>query len=163
MIALARRATFGFALAAIAPAAGHAQDRPTSYGALRAQVIVAAGVTEHVGAGIELPLDNYTREGIYLEGGATERDASVVPSGRLDLLTRFLLDPYRQNKWGLSLGGGLTVPVNESRNATRPYVAIVVDLEGPRSGRFTPAVQLGLGGGARLAVVLRANQRIDQR
>lgn len=145
------------------PAIGVAQYRPTAYWAVRADGILAQGATEHLGAGLELPLDAYTRQGIYVEGGATERDGSVVPSGRLDLFTRFLLDPYRQVRWGLSLGGGLTMPLNESRNPPRPNVALVMDLEGPITGRFSPAVQLGLGGGARLGVVLRANRRSDQR
>jgi hypothetical protein len=140
-----------------------AQYRPTSYAAWRGDVIVANGASEHAGAGVEIPLDIYVREGVYAEGGATERDGTVVPSGRVDVLTRFLLDPYRQARWGFSLGGGLTVPLNESRNPTRPYVAIVMDFEGPRTGAVTPAVQLGLGGGARLGLVLRANRRADQR
>lgn len=150
-------------LACLVPAVGAAQYRPTSYWAARADGIIARGTSEHLGGGVEIPLDAYTREGIYVEGGTTERDGSVVPSGRVDLFTRFLLDPYRQVRWGFSLGGGLTVPVNESRNPTRPNVAVVLDLEGPQTGRFSPAVQLGLGGGARLGVVLRANRRPDQR
>lgn len=150
-------------LAGVIPAIGSAQYRPASYWAARADGIIARGTTEHLGAGMEFPLDAYTREGIYLEGGATERDGSVVPSGRVDLFTRFLLDPYRQVRWGFSLGGGLTVPINESRNPSRPNVAVILDLEGPQTGRFSPAVQLGLGGGARLGVVLRANRRLDQR
>ena len=151
------------ALLFAAPAVGGAQYRPTSYGAFRIDAIAANGATEHVGAGLEIPLDAYVREGVYGEAGATERDGGVVPSGRLDFLTRFLLDPYRQERWGFSLGGGLTVPLNESRNPTRPYVAVVLDFEGPRTGPVTPAVQLGLGGGARLGLVLRANRRADQR
>ena len=163
MIVTPRAAAVTLLALVLTPAVCRSQWRPTSYGGMRIDGIVARGTSEHVGAGIEVPLDIYTREGIYAEGGVTERDGSVVPSGRIDLLTRFLLDPYRQNRWGLSLGGGITVPLNESRNPTRPNVAIVLDLEGPRSGRISPAVQLGLGGGVRLGVVLRANPRADQR
>jgi hypothetical protein len=161
-VKLARNTGFVL-LACVVPAVGTTQPQPRSYWAVRADGIVGGGTTEHLGAGMEIPLDAYTREGIYVAGGATERDGSIVPSGRLDLVTRFLLDPYRQVRWAWSLGGGLTVPFNESRKPTRPNVAVIVDLEGPRTGHVSPAVEVGVGGGARLSVVLRANGRAEQR
>src|SRR5436305_909242 len=39
----------------------------------------------------------------------------------------------------------------------RPYLAFLFDLELEQSGGMTPAIQFGLGGGARFGVVLRSS------
>jgi len=44
----------------------------------------------------------------------------------------------------------------------RPLLTAVIDLEGKRHGAYTPALQVGLGGGVRVGVALRrspANRR----
>jgi len=75
--------------------------------------------------------------------------------GRLDVLARFLLDPFRQTRYGLSLGGGMSLRA-EQGDRVRPVLLVAVDLEGRRSMRgLVPAVQVGLGGGTRIGVVLR--------
>ena len=71
------------------------------------------------------------------------------------MLARFLLDPFRQTAYGLSLGGGLGVRA-ESGERVRPVLLVAVDLEGRRSwGGLVPAFQAGLGDGVRFGVVLR--------
>jgi len=75
--------------------------------------------------------------------------------GRFDLLVRFLLDPFRQSRYGLSLGGGMSVRAEPGERA-RPLLLVAVDVEGRRtSSGVVPAVQVGLGGGARIGVILR--------
>ena len=73
----------------------------------------------------------------------------------MDAIGRFLLDPYREMPLGLSLGGGISVPVVRGDSQVRPYLTAVVDVEGRTRGPVTPAVQVGLGGGARVGVVMR--------
>jgi hypothetical protein len=89
--------------------------------------------------------------------GRVTADAGYAPAPRADLIadhwrgdviTRFVFDPFRQQRWGLSLGGGLSF-------RKRTYLAVVIDLEGPEVSGFLPALQLGVSGGVRGAVILR--------
>ena len=41
-------------------------------------------------------------------GGSVDAGESE-PVGRLDVLARFLLDPFRQSRWGFSAGGGVSL------------------------------------------------------
>ena len=104
------------------------------------------------------------RWGIYVRFGRRRRrgrdvamTARHAASGRVDAIARFLLDPFREMPLGLSLGGGVSVPYASGDTATRPYLTAVVDIEGRRRGGLTPALQLGLGGGARVGLVLRTS------
>lgn len=78
----------------------------------------------------------------------TPRRDLIANRWRGDIIARFLLDPFRQQRWALSVGGGLSF-----RRHT--YLAAVLDLEGPEMRGFVPAFQLGLSGGTRGAVILR--------
>jgi hypothetical protein len=149
-----RSALLGIVL--LAGAAG-AQQSPRAYGELRVEGIFGTKTAGEVGGGIVLPLGPYVRTGITAQGGLESGSASAKFSGRLDLMTRYLLDPYRENQWGFSIGGGVTVPYAEHPRDVRPRLTVVMDLEGRRRGRFSPAIQAGLGGGARVAVVLRTS------
>jgi hypothetical protein len=86
-----------------------------------------------------------------------------VPLGiyvRLELvgaIARFLLDPFDEASWGLSIGGGMSA-MFEASVATHEYLVVVADLEAPRIGAVTPALQIGLGGGVRVGIVLRASR-----
>lgn len=128
---------------------------------LRADVILGDRAAVHLGAGIQIPLGIYVRLG--LTGAAGRRIGGSAPrppgrssaSGRADVLARFLLDPFRQTAYGLSLGGGLGVRA-EAGERIRPALLVAVDLEGRRSTRgLVPAFQAGLGDGVRLGVLLR--------
>jgi hypothetical protein len=82
-------------------------------------------------------------------GYAMRSDAKLIGDRwRADLLGRFTLDPFRQQRWGLSIGGGLSF-----RRQT--YLAAVVDLEGPEWAGLLPALQVGVSGGWRAGLVLR--------
>jgi hypothetical protein len=90
------------------------------------------------------------RSGLDLAAGATADGAS----GRVDLFARFHFDPFRERKWGPYGGGGISARFDEGRK-WRPYLLAFVGLDGPASGGVAPAVELGLGGGARIGVILR--------
>ena len=128
---------------------------------LRGDVILGHRAAVHLGAGVQVPLGIYVRLGLI--GAAGRRlgsDGARPPggsrvSGRADILARFLLDPFRQSTYGLSLGGGLSVRA-ESGERVRPVLLVAVDVEGRRSRRgLVPAIQVGLGDGVRVGVVLR--------
>lgn len=110
--------------------------------------------TLHAGLGVNIPLGYYVRLELVAGGGVTRRDTVNASSGRVDALSRFLLDPFGESPWGLSIGGGMSV-LFASGARTREYLVVVTDLEGPSIGAIVPALQLGLGGGFRAGVVLR--------
>jgi hypothetical protein len=107
--------------------------------------------------GINLPLGSYVRLEIDGAAGITRRDSIDHASGRVDAIARFLLDPFAETAWGLSIGGGMSAFVQQGR--MHEYLVVVVDLETPRIGPIVPAVQLGLGGGARFGLIGRAYRR----
>ncbi len=117
------------------------------------------GISPHpsvleAGVGPEIPLGYYTRLELLLAGGVARDRGAISGSGRGDVVTRFLLDPFRESRWGLSVGGGVSIRYEPDRG-WRDFLVAVVDLEAPQLGRVMPAVQVGLGGGARVGMVLR--------
>jgi hypothetical protein len=138
----------------------HAQiSRPTRSLEWRVDALVAQGTGALGGAMLHLPLSTYARVGLGAESGVVVHGGATRSVTRADVIFRGLFDPLRETPRGVSIGGGVTV-TNARDGDWRPYVALVVDFEGARRGGYAPAVQLGLGGGARLGFALRqANQR----
>jgi hypothetical protein len=106
------------------------------------------------GVGVNAPLGYYARLELVAAVGATRRDSVSEGSGRVDAIVRFLLDPFAESAWGLSIGGGVSTLITQQR--TRPYIVVALDLEAPRVGPVVPALQLGLGGGVRVGIAVRA-------
>ena len=129
------------------------------YEEFRADAIVGDGTAVQGGAGIVFPAGIYMRVNVDGAAGTRFREGESRTSGRVDLIARFLLDPFRETPIGLSLGGGVTVPYTDGETGVQPYLTAVIDIEGSRHGRFTPALQIGLGGGARVGIVLRTSTR----
>lgn len=151
----ARRALVIGGALLVAPAATRAQQtalRP--HPELRTDAILGTVPAAQGGVGVVFPMGYYVRLTTTVAGGVSRVDGESVAGGRGDVLLRFLLDPFRESRWGLSAGGGASVRW-EDRRGWRPFLAVVVDLEGPRSGGVSPAVQVGLGGGARVGLALR--------
>lgn len=129
---------------------------PPPYVEYRADGIFGNAETAQAGLGLNVPMGIYVRLGIIGAAGVTHRDSESSFSGRTDVLARFLLDPLRETPVALSLGGGLSVPY-EQGTRVRPYLTGVVDVEGRRRHGVSPALQVGLGGGTRVGIVLRAS------
>jgi hypothetical protein len=107
------------------------------------------------GAGAEIPVGYYARIGVIGGMGAQTGGDARGAFGRVDVLGRFLFDPFRQSAVGLSAGGGVSLRA-ERGEPVRPFLVAAVDIEGRRSsGGISPALQLGLGGGVRIGAVLR--------
>jgi hypothetical protein len=154
-VALAALATI--ATIAVSPGLSRAQalaSAPVSP-ELRADLLFGHQSAAQVGAGLQIPLGYYARLGVTGAVGMRLDDISPRTDARVDVLTRFLLDPFRQSPYGLSVGGGIGVRA-EPHERLRPVLLVAIDVEGRRSARgWVPAIQLGLGGGARLGLVLR--------
>jgi hypothetical protein len=143
------------ALSLAAPAGAQAALSPPAYNELRADVIVARNTKVEVGGGRVFPLGSYVRLSLDAAVGAPFSSDAPYVSARADAVGRFLLDPFREIPVALSLGGGVSVPYPPPGSPVRPYLTLVADVEGRMHGAWTPALQLGLGGGARIGVVLR--------
>ncbi len=121
---------------------------------LRAEAVVARRASALAMAGINIPMGLYVRAGVAAGAGVADTEAGVAVATRADALIRFLLDPFAEHAWGPYAGGGLTV----RRDGTAPAktgMLLVLGVEARRARRWTPAVEVALGEGVRLAAVLR--------
>ncbi|HXT14416.1 MAG TPA: hypothetical protein VN706_02220 [Gemmatimonadaceae bacterium] len=151
-----RELIWAAALAVTGTATVRAQNLPQPHAEYRIDYINGRGNTLQGGAGWSMPVGIYVRMALDGAAGTTWRDGVAHASGRVDGIARFTLDPLRESPIGFSLGGGLSVPVIDGERV-RPYATVVMDIEGRRRGNWTPAVQIGLGGGARVGVVIRGS------
>ena len=108
------------------------------------------------GVGVSFPVGIYVRNGLV--GGIGVGQHGV--EGRTDLLSRFSLDPFRQSRWSLYGGGGISGRYRTVRDGgSHGYLLLFVGLEGPlalgRTSGWVPAFEVGLGGGARVGVIIR--------
>jgi hypothetical protein len=132
-----------------------AQEPPISK-EVRLDGLVARHAALEVGASVIVPGGVYVRTALTAATGLAWRDGTTASATRVEVISRFLLDPFRESPYGLSVGGGLGATNAAGGPHWRPYLAFLFDLELMRMGGTTPAIQLGLGGGARLGVVLRS-------
>ena len=148
------------ALLALASAPARAQQHVPVVPELRIDVIGANPTSVQGAVGVEIPSGTYVRVGVLAGAGATiDGDAAARAAGRLDLLARFLFDPFRQSRWGFSAGAGVSLRADPG-DRVRPRLLAALDLEGRRSrGGLSPSLQIGLGGGVRGGVGVRWSAR----
>ena len=118
----------------------------------RVDLIGPSPYAVHAGLGVGRPVGTYVRVSASGAYGMRPIDGDHRPEWRGDLLARFTLDPFRQQRWALSVGGGITI-------RHRAFLVALADLEGSAVGGVVPAVQVGLGGGLRAGLVLRRAMR----
>jgi hypothetical protein len=110
------------------------------------------------GAGLAVDAGRAARVALLGSGGAGRVGGRWQPAAEAQLVGRFLLDPFRQAPRGVYLGAGVAARVAR-RDAPRWLLVGVVGVEPPARGPLVPAVEVGLGGGVRAAVVLRRLRR----
>jgi len=143
-VSFTRRALGAAAVVLVAVATGMNAQQPE----LRFDVLGPAPYAAQPGIGAVVPLGYYVRAGANV-GYAPRANASLISEHwRADLITRVTLDPFREHRWALSIGGGLSV-------RRHLYLAAVADLEGPEMRGVLPALQVGLSGGPRAGIVFR--------
>lgn len=122
----------------------------------RLDAIIARSTGFEAGLGLSVPSGIYMRLGVVAGLGAGRHGVE----GRTDLIARFSLDPFRQSRWAPYGGAGISGRYRAKLDGgSRAYLLVFLGLEGPlalgaRSG-IVPAVEVGLGGGARVGVILR--------
>lgn len=119
------------------------------------------------GVGLNLRAGWYTRVGLSLTAGAVRSGSAWEGRQRLDATARFLFDPFAERSRGFYAGAGIGLEQRADGSA-RGLLLGVIGLEGAtrrQDGaratvpRVVPALELTLGGGARLGVVLRGRRR----
>jgi hypothetical protein len=141
-----RRAVLPLAIAVAVAADANAQLRPQAE--LRVDVLGPEPHTVQPGAGATVSIGTYARASAVV-GYALQRDTNQLEDRwRADLLGRFLFDPFRQQRWAIAVGGGVSI-------RRRTYLVALVELEGPEAAGWLPAVHVGVSGGFRGGLVFR--------
>jgi hypothetical protein len=122
----------------------------------RLDALVARTTGVEAGVGVSVPAGLYMRSGLVAGVGAGAHGVE----GRTDLVARFSLDPFRQSRWAPYAGGGISGRYrSHADGGSRAYLLVYLGLEGAlptgRTSGIIPAFEVGLGGGARFAVILR--------
>ena len=110
--------------------------------------------TLQLGGGLARPVSTYARLAVVAAAGPAWQRGDQTVAGRVDLLGRFVVDPFNESKLGVYAGGGLSLRYDDD-SEWRPLLVVTFGMEGPvRHGRAW-AAELGLGGGVRAGLVLR--------
>lgn len=141
---------------AVAPAALSQIPRQPVQMEGRLDAIVAHTAGIEAGVGVSVPAGIYVRSGFVAGIGAGRHGVE----GRTDLFARFSLDPFRQSRWAPYGGAGVSGRYRSQLDGgSRAYLLVFLGVEGPlplgRTSGIVPAFELGLGGGARVGVILR--------
>jgi hypothetical protein len=111
----------------------------------------------HAGGGLNVRAGHYARIALTAAFGAVSDRGETLASGRADATVRFLLDPFAEARRGWYGGAGLSVRGDGDR-AWHGGLVLMLGVEGTRTSRTVRAVELALGGGVRLGVVLRTRR-----
>ena len=123
----------------------------------RADLFLATIDAAHLGAGATTDIGSYVRLDAALGGGAARVADHTVGSGRAEVIGRFVVDPFRQGRWGPYVGAGLIARLDGGERL-RGLLALTIGTELPGGPRWAHAIELGYGGGVRVGVVLRSGR-----
>lgn len=127
---------------------------------LRADATLAPVLAGHAGVGGNVRAGQYVRLGAAWLAGAAQGpagDRAARFSQRIDLTARFLLDPFGEQRRGLYGGAGFTAR-QDAGEAWKGDLMLLMGIEGAPRGRVTPSIELSLGGGVRVGIVLRSRR-----
>lgn len=109
------------------------------------------------GFGANRPAGYYVRVGVLAAAGSALGPVPG-PAARVAMTARFLADPFREGRWGGYAGGGLVADWRP-RGHGRAALEFVVGADLPGRAAWRPAVEVGVGNGVRLSLVLRRARR----
>lgn len=116
---------------------------------IRFDVVGPPPVSLEPGVGVNGRIGNYVRGGFAIGYDARGVNHRSGERWRFDVTARVTLDPFREQRFGFSFGGGV------SHRGSTAYLAALLDIEGPEIVGMLPALQVGVSGGLRGGVVLR--------
>lgn len=119
---------------------------------LRADWFGGRASAVHAGVGVSARAGNYLRVGLSAGAGhpLSESSRNVAHA---DATARFMLDPFRRQRIGVSLGGG--VGARHEHDRVRAFALLFVDAEAGQERRWTPFLRAGVGGGLRITAGVR--------
>lgn len=145
------------ALAVTVPVVGGGQAvRQKFQSEVRLDGLFARSSAVQAAYGFTFPVGLYVRMGLVTGLGVGRHGVE----GRTDLIARFSFDPFRQSRWAPYGGAGVSGRYRQELDGgSRAYILMFFGIEGPlplgeRSG-WVPAVEVGLGGGGRVGLILR--------
>ena len=122
---------------------------------LRADAFLGRTTGAQLGLGVALDAGGYTRLALIVGAGAERRPGgALVGVQRAEAVARFHFDPLRQTRHGVYAGGGIGAR-HTPGGPLRALLVALLGVEGPPHGGIAAAVEAGVGGGARVGVVLR--------
>jgi hypothetical protein len=139
------------------PSVGRAQTpEQTFQSEVRLDAIFARTSAIEAAYGLSVPTGIYMRTGLVAGIGAGRHGID----GRTDFVSRFSLDPFRQSRWAPYAGGGVSGRFrSKADGGSRAYLLLALGIEGPlpagKTSGWVPALEVGLGGGARVGLILR--------
>ena len=116
----------------------------------RVDAIFSKQQTAQLGLGLSMFAGTYVRTGILGSIGANEHGGT----GRADAFVRFHLDPFRQSRSAPYGGAGLSTRF-DAGSRPRAFLLVFAGIDGPVRNGMTTSFEAGLGGGARIGIVLR--------
>jgi hypothetical protein len=123
---------------------------------IRLDGIFARSGAVQAGYGISFPAGVYVRNGLVGGLGVGRHGAD----GRIDLISRFSFDPFRESRWSPYAGAGFSTRFrSDPDGGTRGFLLAYLGFEGAlplgeRTG-WVPAFEVGFGGGTRVGLILR--------
>jgi hypothetical protein len=122
---------------------------------VRADLIAGRSVAEELAGGASVTSGDYLAlVGDIGMGAITGARRGARLGARVDVLARLHLDASTERQWAPYLIGGASYLI-DARDRGRPVLVAGLGIHAPSGGRFVPALEVGLGGGLRLGVVLR--------
>ena len=142
--------------AVVLPVAASAQEfrfTPTAQPEWRTGLVFSARTAALVGAAINVPAGYYVR----IENAASfgrQLGAKPLDVWRAEMTARVLADPFAETRWGPYAGAGVGVDWTAG-SAGRVGLMAIAGADLPSQARWRPAIEVGIGHGARISLVLR--------
>jgi hypothetical protein len=150
-------ALVSLAVAMRVSSAGAQAAGPSLAPELRADAIVAQSTAWQLGGGAALQTGDYLWLGADVGLGVVT-GRTLEPSASVDVTGRVHLDADGEAHWAPYLVGGLTYRADRGARGAL-YLLIALGVHAPARAGIVPAVEVGLGGGVRVGVVLRRVSR----
>ena len=150
------------ALSLAAPALAAQQPvraMPQLEGRVELPATPAAGLG--AGVGVNIRAGWYARVGVAATAAVVRVGDGWAGAQRVEVASRFLFDPFAERPHGVYAGAGVAAR-RGSGGDLRGDLLLLIGVEGRAAGRTVPALEVALGGGARVGLVLRAKRPVGR-